>query len=50
MLYTMGRWTCPSANVKTTQKNWDRAFLPKDQFEALYGPDEVDAAVPQDEQ
>lgn len=37
MLYTLGKFTLPSSNPKTTQENWDRAFLPAKDFELKYG-------------
>jgi len=37
MLYTRPTFTCPSAGPRVTEKNWDRAFLPKDVFVAKYG-------------
>ena len=47
MLYQLGRWTCPAANSKTTDKNWDRAFLSREEFEAKHGKDTFYEAVPQ---
>lgn len=47
MLYTMGRWTCPAGNPNTTEKNWDRAFLSKEDFESKHGKDSFYEAVPQ---
>jgi hypothetical protein len=49
MLYQRGTWTCPAAGLKTSDKDWDRAFLAADQFAAKYGADEVDAAQAQAE-
>jgi len=37
VLYTRGTWTCPAAGLKTTDKNWDRAFLSVDEFRQKYG-------------
>ncbi len=47
MLYLRGTWTLPAANHKTTQKNWDRAFLSKDDFESRYGKESFDEAQPE---
>ena len=49
MLYQFKSFTCPAAGNRTSQKDWDRAFLSTEQFEKLYGKDEVSAAQPQAE-
>lgn len=36
MLYQRSNWTLPAANPKTSQENWDRAFLSKAEFEVKY--------------
>ena len=45
MLYLRPNFTLPAANVRTTQKDWDRAFLTKEDFERLYGKDSFDEAI-----
>lgn len=47
MLYQRPSFTLPAKSHKTSDKNWDRAFLSRDQFEDKYGKDEFYAAVPQ---
>lgn len=47
MLYTRKTFSCPTAGTKVSEKNWDRAFLAKDQFEAKYGPGSHDEAQAQ---
>jgi hypothetical protein len=37
MLYQLGRFTLPAAGQRTTQENWDRAFLSDEEFLAKYG-------------
>lgn len=37
MLYQRSTFSCPAAGIKTTDKNWDRAFLPAGEFIAKYG-------------
>lgn len=37
MLYTRPSFQLPAAGPRVTEKNWDRAFLPKDAFVAKYG-------------
>lgn len=44
MLYQRNVFTCPAAGLKTSEKNWDRAFLTPEQFAAKYGTDELNAA------
>lgn len=44
MLYLRGTWTCPAANYKTTDKDWDRAFLTKEDFESRHGKGSYDDA------
>jgi hypothetical protein len=44
MLYTRKVFSCPaSSGGKTTDKNWDRAFLSKEEFAAKY-PSEATTA------
>ena len=47
MLYQRPSFTCPAAPHRTSDKDWDRAFLSREQFAAKYGADELDAALPQ---
>lgn len=47
MLYQRPKFSCPAAGQKTSQENWDRAFLNKEQFESKYGKDSYTEAVPQ---
>ena len=47
MLYERPKFSCPAAGLKTSDENWDRAFLTKEQFEAIYGKDSYTEAVPQ---
>lgn len=47
MLYQRPKFSCPAAGLKTTDKDWDRAFLSPDQFESKYGKDSFTEAVPQ---
>lgn len=38
MLYQRPKFTCPaSTGTKTSEKNWDRAFLTAEQFKQKYG-------------
>lgn len=37
MLYLRPTFTCPAAGPKTSDKNWDRAFLTAEQFSQKYG-------------
>lgn len=46
MLYQYKTFSCPAAGQKTTDKNWDLAFLSKEEFEARYGQGSYDEAQP----
>ncbi len=47
MLYQRPKFSCPAAGLKTTEQNWDRAFLSRKAFELKYGKDSYTEAVPQ---
>lgn len=48
MLYQRPKFTCPASSGRTTsEKTWDLAFLPKEQFESKYGEGSYTEAVPQ---
>lgn len=44
MLYLRPSFTLPVANPGTSDKNWDRAFLSKEDFEARWGKDSYNSA------
>jgi hypothetical protein len=37
MLYLMPTFTCPVAGRKTSQQQWDLAFLNREEYKAKYG-------------
>ncbi len=37
MKYILPKFTLPASNQSTSTKDWDRAFLPADEFRFKYG-------------
>jgi hypothetical protein len=46
MLYQQKTFSCPAAPTNLPDRNWDRAFLNREEFEAKYGAGSYDEAQP----